>query len=262
MPDVGPNFSLPPGYFVQSGDTIVPSQHNPIFEDVAAALNARMMRNGTAPMTGNLQMGANKITGVAAATNPADAPRLDQVTPRSAFLLSASALSLAANEMIYASSANTAAKMTVTAFARTLLDDASAAAMRETLGAVPTGRTITAGPGLSGTGDLGSNITINLGIPSSITADSTNSREDTSHTHAIGEDAIRILIARGGINQQGTFAFARNTSGSVITFGGDISGGNLSPAADDGSNFGSLSGTWTCMGRCPAGAASMFKRRL
>jgi hypothetical protein len=55
----------------------------------------------------------------------------------------------------------------------------------------------------------------------------------------------------------GTYALARNTSSSAISFGGTIGGGSLSPAGlrSIASNVnvrvfqsGSLSGTWRCMG--------------
>jgi hypothetical protein len=72
-------YSLPPGYFVTAGQTVEPSQHNPPLEDIAAALTARLPRNGSAPMTGNLNMGTHKIIGLAVGTNPADAVRLDQL---------------------------------------------------------------------------------------------------------------------------------------------------------------------------------------
>ena len=77
--DSGGIYSLPAGYVAVSGETILPSQHNPPLEDIAAALTASLPRNGAAPMTGNLVMGANKITGLAAGTNPADALRFDQL---------------------------------------------------------------------------------------------------------------------------------------------------------------------------------------
>lgn len=50
---------------------------------------------------------------------------------------------------------------------------------------VPTARTITAGNGLTGGGDLSANRTLTLGTPSSITSISTNSVTSTSHTHAL-----------------------------------------------------------------------------
>lgn len=53
------------------------------------------------------------------------------------------------------------------------------------IGAAPTSRTITAGNGLSGGGDLTANRTITLGTPSTITGSTTNSATATSHTHEI-----------------------------------------------------------------------------
>ena len=79
MPRSGGIYTLPPGYFAVDGTTIEVSQHNPPFEDVAQALTDSLPRDGSAPMTGNLAMGSNKITGLAAATNPADAVRFDQL---------------------------------------------------------------------------------------------------------------------------------------------------------------------------------------
>ena len=89
MPRSGGIYTLPPGYFATDGTTIEVSQHNPVFEDVAQALTDSLPRDGSAPMTGNLAMGSNKITGLAAATNPADAVRFDQLptfTPTTATL--------------------------------------------------------------------------------------------------------------------------------------------------------------------------------
>ena len=79
MPRSGGIYTLPPGYFAVDGTTIEVSQHNPPFEDVAQALTDSLPRDGSAPMTGNLAMGSNKITGLAAGTNPADAVRFDQL---------------------------------------------------------------------------------------------------------------------------------------------------------------------------------------
>ena len=70
---------MPPGYFAVDGTTIEVSQHNPPLEDIAQALTDSLPRDGSAPMTGNLAMGSNKITNLAAATNPADAVRFDQL---------------------------------------------------------------------------------------------------------------------------------------------------------------------------------------
>lgn len=89
MPRAGGIFSLIPGYFAVDGTTIEVSQHNPVFEDVAQALTDSLPRDGSAPMTGNLAMGSNKITGLAAATLASDAVRFDQlpsITPTTATL--------------------------------------------------------------------------------------------------------------------------------------------------------------------------------
>ncbi len=56
---------------------------------------------------------------------------------------------------------------------------------------------LTAGVGLTGGGDLSTNRTISLGTPSQITSSSTNTSNDTTHTHAIDQ----ANTARKGIVQ-------------------------------------------------------------
>lgn len=99
-----------------------------------------------------LAMGANKITGLAPATNPADAVRLDQVMAADAGLSAFAALSRSANTLPYATGANTWSTTALTAFARSLLDDASAPAALVTLGAAPaaTSLSTTGNQGLAG----------------------------------------------------------------------------------------------------------------
>lgn len=48
------NFSLPPGYLAISGQTVLPSQHNPPLEDIAAGLSQTFLRSGVTPMLGNI----------------------------------------------------------------------------------------------------------------------------------------------------------------------------------------------------------------
>jgi hypothetical protein len=133
MPDAGGIFTLVPSYLAVEGETIEVVNHNPPLEDIATALTNRLPRNGAAPMTGNLNAGGNKITNLAAGTAPGDAARLDQVVS-SAFLSSVSALSLLANEMVYASGTNVAAKTAFTAAGRAVVGAADAAAQRAALG--------------------------------------------------------------------------------------------------------------------------------
>ena len=69
MPSDGAgNYSLPSGYLAVSGGTITTSQHNPIFQDVAAALTARVMANGATAMTGLLTLSGDPSTALQAAT--------------------------------------------------------------------------------------------------------------------------------------------------------------------------------------------------
>lgn len=72
MPSSNGVYSLPPGYLATTGGVIQISEHNPIFEDVATALTGRLSRDGTAPMTGALQVapGTVGLPGAAFASDP------------------------------------------------------------------------------------------------------------------------------------------------------------------------------------------------
>lgn len=80
--DANGNYTLPPSYHVQTGDTLLPVQHNPPFEDVANALTNSVARDGRTAMTGDLQMGGNKVTNVAPGTNNGDALNVLQLRDR------------------------------------------------------------------------------------------------------------------------------------------------------------------------------------
>ena len=136
MPRTGGIYSLIASYFAVNNATIDIAQHNPVLEDIAQALTDSLPRNGAAAMTGNLNMGAKKITNLAAATGGGDAPRNDQVQPVDAKLTALAGVAAAANKLPYFTGASAAAVTDLTAFARTLLDDADAATMRGTLAAV------------------------------------------------------------------------------------------------------------------------------
>ena len=62
MPSANGVYSLPPGYLAVTGSTILASQHNPPLEDIAAALTLRLSRDGTAAMTGPLQLASGTVT--------------------------------------------------------------------------------------------------------------------------------------------------------------------------------------------------------
>jgi len=73
-------FSLTPGYTAVAGQTIQPSQHNPPLEDLASSgLSLVLVRDGRAPMTGNLNMNGFKLTNVLAGTNALDAVNKTQL---------------------------------------------------------------------------------------------------------------------------------------------------------------------------------------
>lgn len=134
MPTNNGNYTLPPVYKAEPGTTIRSEQHNVPLEDLAVAMNGTIARDGTRPPTANLNMGGRKITGLATGTGIADAVRLDQVPVLGPFLTATAQLTFAANQFPYATGPSTVALGTVSAFGRTLIDDADAAAARATLG--------------------------------------------------------------------------------------------------------------------------------
>lgn len=72
-------YSLPSGTIVQTGDTILVSQHNPALQDIAAAVGASLDRDGLGGMRAPLAMGNNQITGLSPGVNPTDAATVGQV---------------------------------------------------------------------------------------------------------------------------------------------------------------------------------------
>lgn len=72
MPSASGVYTLPPGYLAVTGSTIQASQHNPPFEDVAAALTGRLSRDGSAAMTGAIKLlpGTAAVPGAAFSTDP------------------------------------------------------------------------------------------------------------------------------------------------------------------------------------------------
>ncbi|NTB01067.1 hypothetical protein [Agrobacterium tumefaciens] len=77
--DSNGNYTLPTSYFVENGDTVLPIQHNPPFEDLAQALSLAVLRDGRSPMTDNLSMGSKKIINLAVGTAATDAVAKSQL---------------------------------------------------------------------------------------------------------------------------------------------------------------------------------------
>lgn len=77
--DANGNFTLVQSYFVETGNDVLPVQHNPPFEDIAAALNQVMLRSGGSAMLGNLNMNGFRAVNLANGTQPQDAATVSQL---------------------------------------------------------------------------------------------------------------------------------------------------------------------------------------
>lgn len=131
--DSNGNYTLPTSYFVENGDTVLPIQHNPPFEDVAQALSSVLPRSGVAPMNGPLKMGGNKVTGMADGTATTDGVTKQQMDAVGTAASDAAALN--AMKFVTKSAAYTAVKADkATAFRFTAAATLSLPAA-ETLGA-------------------------------------------------------------------------------------------------------------------------------
>lgn len=73
------DYSLPAGSLVNTGDTLLVSQHNPPLQDLQQAISSSLDRDGKGGMRANLQMNGNKITGVAPGTDPTDVATVSQI---------------------------------------------------------------------------------------------------------------------------------------------------------------------------------------
>lgn len=72
-------YILPVGNPVVTGTTITSNWANTTLSDMATALTGSIAADGQTPVTGNLQMGGNKITGMADGTSSTDAATVGQV---------------------------------------------------------------------------------------------------------------------------------------------------------------------------------------
>lgn len=72
-------FSLPSGTLVNTGDTILVSQHNPAMQDIQAALTGSLARNGTGGMQAVLNMNGFTVSSVADGAADSDAVNKGQL---------------------------------------------------------------------------------------------------------------------------------------------------------------------------------------
>lgn len=77
--DVNGAYSLPSGSLVNSGDTILPSQHNPPLQDLASAITGSLSRDALGGMRADLDVGGFKIKNMADGSASTDAVTLSQV---------------------------------------------------------------------------------------------------------------------------------------------------------------------------------------
>ena len=143
--DMSGVFAAPAGTLATSGTAIESSKYNAWENDLVAELNTAipLVRGGT---------GTTTVAGFKAAF---DLETGVDVQAYSAALASLAGLTTAANKMIYTTAANTYAVTDLSAFARTILDDADAAAVLATIGAQPADAALTSLAGISlAAGDL------------------------------------------------------------------------------------------------------------
>jgi hypothetical protein len=86
-------YTLPAGNPVVTGTTISSTWANNTLTDIATALTGSLSADGQTTATGALQMGSNKITGLANGTVSTDAATFGQIPDGTTFLLKASNLS-------------------------------------------------------------------------------------------------------------------------------------------------------------------------
>lgn len=72
-------YTLPSGYLAVTGQDVLPSNHNPPLEDIAAVLSEAFYRTGVAPMLADLNMNTFNIVGLADGVAVTDAATVGQV---------------------------------------------------------------------------------------------------------------------------------------------------------------------------------------
>lgn len=77
--DVNGNFSVIAGTIVTTGDTVLPSQHNPMANDFAAGLSLAYVRDGRAPLTGDMDAAGFRVRNMGDGTLSGDAVTYGQI---------------------------------------------------------------------------------------------------------------------------------------------------------------------------------------
>lgn len=74
------SYTLPSGTLVNTGDTLLVSQHNPALQDMASVLGDSLDRDGLGGMRADLAMGGYKVTGLAPGESSTDAATVGQLS--------------------------------------------------------------------------------------------------------------------------------------------------------------------------------------
>jgi hypothetical protein len=120
-----------------NGDVASATDFNTEVDDIASALTASLTANGAKVWAGAQNAGGYKITNLATPTANADAATkayVDGATYLDATLTALAGLATGANKVPYSTGTDTFSQADLTAFGRSLIDDADAAAGRSTLG--------------------------------------------------------------------------------------------------------------------------------
>lgn len=181
---------------------------------------------------------------------------MPDVQPISVPLTALSSVAPAADLLPYFTDVDTASTTAFTSFARTLLAGASAAAMRTTLAAAPSARTISAGTGLTGGGDLSADRTLSL-ADTAVTPASYGSAS-TVGTFTVDQQGRLIAAGTATITPAAIGAVATNGDGSAVTVDGTQALGTIFvPAGADipvtvgasGADYTTLAAAWSAISR-------------
>lgn len=251
--DSNGNWSLLDGTLVNTGNKVLPSQHNPMANDFASGFSQVLVRDGRSGMTGTLSMGGFGITSMKDGTAATDAATVGQVGSIYGNQIGAATAKTTPVDADYlgiydSAAANVLRKLTwanLKATLKTYFDTLHASVSR----------TISAGVGMTGGGDLSANRTISMGTPGSITNSSTNSATTGTHTHALGFTAAEVYAGSSAsltdypigtiLLVRGLF-LTRNAAATVYLSG--------SSAEFSGTGSTALTGTWRARGFVSAGS--------
>lgn len=251
--DSAGRFSLVQGYLATTGQTILVSQHNPVFEDIASGMSKALLRTGVAPMQANLVMGGFKVTGIADGSDATDAASVGQIGTQYGAQVGAAASKATPVDADYLALYDSAASNTL----RKLTWANIKATLKSYLDTLypPVARTITGAGLATGGGDMSANRTItvteasqaeaqagtasNVGMTPRRTTDALNARIYTGTSanfvdFPLGHIVLAALSSPPNRNQRTTLYLSAGFDNRYTDNAGDTAG--------------TLAGSWACHG--------------